>query len=506
MPPRPCTRSIGALIAVCALGLVVLGLVASGCSPKRKLLANDAPETTLFVSGPVDPVNHVVHLYWFGSDPDGFVVDYEIRFIYPGDLADTVRWVSTTQIGAGGRPVVRTDSIFTIPAPTGLTDPVFEVRAVDDQGARDATPATEHFTFTNQPPVATFTDRLLARDSTFASATVNWTGGDIDGDPSKLVFLVYMDSLGFQPTNLSGAYRTTARSITIPTAWFRQGGALLSGPRSLFIRAIDDGGRLGAADSMGWYVWAPVTGSDPRLLIVDDAPGAGSLTIDTLYTNTAKRNLPAGTYRVLQLDVNQPFRSTADLEQTLKLFKSVVWYRGTQISVSTLLQNYQDAIASYLDAGGRLYLEGLNLIEGLGVTGSLHNDFVTRYFGSNGLYNSPIAGSVTDSLATWDISSVSGGKPVILRSTLYADSLKQSQIYGGLRGFVIRDTNNVALWARAGSLSQPQNFDMPIGVSVPQPAGGRAIVISLPLRGANLFFSVPRYLAKVFTQLGITGP
>lgn len=510
MSIRYVSRARVTLVTLLALELVALGLLVLGCSPKRKLLSNQPPETTLFVQGPVDPVNHVVHLYWFGSDPDGFVVDYEFRFIYPGELADTVKWVSTTRPGTNGKPLVRTDSLFTIPSPAGIIDPMFEVRAVDDQGLRDATPATEHFTFTNLPPVATFTDRLLRRDSTFASATVNWSGLDVDGDATRLVFLVYMDSLGSEPKDITGAFRTSARSMTLPTAWFRQGGKLLSGPRSLFIRAIDDGGRLGDRDSMGWYVWAPVTDPDPdlnaRLLIIDDAPGAGSFTIDTLYTNAARRNLPAGTWRVLQLDVNQPFRSTADLAQTLKLFKSVVWYRGNQATVSTLIQNYQDGIASYLDSGGRLYLEGLNIVEGLGVTGSLRADFVTRYFGSNGLYNAPIAGSVTDSTASWGISSSSGGSPVILRTTLFADSLKQSQIYGGLRGFIVRDTTQVALWARAGSLSQPHTYDIPVAVSVPQPSGGRAIVVTLPLRGANLFNSVPRFLSKVFVQLGITGP
>ena len=51
---------------------------------------------------------------------------------------------------------------------------------------------------------------------------------------------------------------------------------------------------------------------------------------------------------------------------------------------------------------------------------------------------------------------------------------------------------------------------IPIAVSVPVAGspggGGRVTVITTPVAGANLFFTVPRFLAKVFQQLGLTGP
>src|SRR5207247_9580676 len=57
----------------------------SGCSRKMSPVQNLPPDTRLFVQWPVqvDTVSHRVHLYWFGTDPDGEVVAYAFRFVYP---------------------------------------------------------------------------------------------------------------------------------------------------------------------------------------------------------------------------------------------------------------------------------------------------------------------------------------------------------------------------------------------------------------------------------------
>src|SRR5207237_9077744 len=91
--PRLMTR-LGALAAFALAGWAAL----AGCGKGHKgPLAPDAPpETRLFVRGPVDTVNHVVHLYWFGSDPDGDVVGFEVRLLNPEAPADSA-WRFTTR-------------------------------------------------------------------------------------------------------------------------------------------------------------------------------------------------------------------------------------------------------------------------------------------------------------------------------------------------------------------------------------------------------------------------
>jgi hypothetical protein len=498
-------RRLAGLLVLCALGAVV---VLAGCAKNRIVsVGNLPPETTLFVQGTLDTVNHVVRIYWFGSDPDGEVSGFELRFLNPSAPADT-GWVFTT----------RTDSTFTVFTPAGFAAPRFEVRAVDDAGQRDPSPALADFQFTNQPPTARFTQRLLPNDTTYASVTLAWTADDPDGDAAAMRFLVGLDTVP------SALQLVAGNGVTLDTAAFKIGGVYpTTRPRMAFLRAIDDGGRASGWDSLRWVVRAPsAPGTHPRLLLIDDVPSSNpaNLTIDTLWSNTAARNLPAGSFSILRLDTTQPFRSNQDVIQTFRLFDAVIWYRGTQTGFSTLLEAYQDGFAAYLDGGGKMLIESLNLIEGENAGGPLRNDWVTRYLGSRGLIRAYRGDAFGDSGVSWSITpgftdTVGGvpvARPVILRSTSLStpDSLRNGANNNGLRGFDVIDTSQVILWARDSTLSPRVARSIPVAVSVPvagSPAGaGRMVAITLPVRGANLFFTAPRFLAKVFQQLGLTGP
>ena len=119
---------------------------ATGCGVKGTLAPNIPPQTVVFVEGPVDTVNHVVTLRWFGSDPDGEVVRYEFRFVYPTGQApagyDSSAWNSTT----------RRDSTFAVYTASGYSMPTFVIRAIDNDGEPDPTPARQTFQFKNDPP------------------------------------------------------------------------------------------------------------------------------------------------------------------------------------------------------------------------------------------------------------------------------------------------------------------------------------------------------------------
>jgi predicted small lipoprotein YifL len=155
------------VLAILAVTLAA-GALLAGCGVKGTLVPNLPPETVVFVSGPVDTLNHVVHLRWFGSDPDGSVSRFDFRWVYPAGQGpagyDSSLWIPTT----------RTDSTFTLYAPTGYTMPTFVVRAVDNQGLPDPTPARETFQFKNQPPVVHLTNLPLPR--TFPGRRATRTG------------------------------------------------------------------------------------------------------------------------------------------------------------------------------------------------------------------------------------------------------------------------------------------------------------------------------------------
>ncbi len=501
-------RRPGPLAGTALAALTLAIVLAGGCAKAKSVLRPGIPpETSVFVQ--FDPlqgnhdVNHLVHLYWSGADPDGNVVAFEFRFVYPGSDPDTVLWHRTE----------RSDSSFAIYTPAGYATPTFEVRAIDNSGLVDLSPAFQVFAFTNQPPTLTLTTRRLT-DTTFASVTLRWTAFDPDGDNGKMRFRVWLNGVGNDVNPLI----TDQKIFTIPTGAFLEGGHLLSGVRTVFVQPIDDGGLLGTLQSTSWYVRSPVPGGDHgRLLLIDEVTGivANGAAFDSLYSNTARRNLnplnlPDPPYSILRFAFTQPFQSAKDVEQTFNLFDAVIWYRGPQGGVSTLIQSNQDGIAAYLEAGGRLMLEGLNMVEGYAAPGALGPVFLDQYLKCDSLHFAPVQG-LADS--TTDLTINNGkflqARPFDLIPGDTVTNMRSTIITGGLRGFAVRDTHDVLIWARAGNLSPINGIDIPIAVSVPknpaQPLGGRLVVTTFPLRSAvsSQYVGVPRLLAKVFKQMGL---
>ena len=479
--------------------VVLVGLVA-GCGLKGTPRPDVPPETRIFVQGSLATVDHTVHLYWFGTDPDGTIKGFEIRTLDTGRAADSV-WTFTT----------RTDSVFSFYAPTGSVAPTFEVRAIDNAGLKDPPPARQDFRFTNQPPVVTITNKFAVRDTTFASATISWRVTDPDNDLRQVLFRVWLDGNAAAPNLVTGT------TFTVPSDQFLQGGQYTSARRTLYIQAVDDGGMAGNVDSTAWFVRAPATQGHThpgRLLILDDSPSSNTQDglADTLYSNTAERNLPEGSYNILRTQFTQPFRSSKDLEQTFKLFDAVVWYIGGKtnfITYSTLLQNYSDGIGAYLDSGGNLYLDGLDLIGTYRARGPLTETFAKRYLGTDG-FALHFDNVLMDSTGAW---SSAGGRTALLYPTGTGaaapdDSLSMVQSQdSGLRGFLVHDPAYALIVAPTTTMSPNSAYPMTIAVSVPQSSGGRAIVVSFPMAWTRARDpKTPRVLAKIFGLLGLTGP
>ena len=477
--------------------LLLAGLVSAiaSCAKKKEVFApNLPPETLVFVRGSLDTVAHVVHLYWFGSDPDGNVVDFQVRFVNPAAPADT-QWVSTAHDDSAHASI--TDSLFVVYTPEGFSAPRFEVRAVDNQGAVDPSPAVQVFKFKNDAPLITLTGSPPIPDSTFASATLAWRAVDPDGDAGRMTFRAWLDGAADTVSLPAG---TT--SLTFPTDAFRdQAGNLVAGRRTAFVQASDDGGRRSQPVSYSWNVKLPVTGAEARLLVVDDLPStvSGANIYDTFYRTVLGDSVPAGTYTILDLERWNPFRSAQDLYQTLKLFHAVVWYREINPSTSALLHDYQAGLERYLAGGGNFYISSYDLIEGPLAQGVFTLDFAQQFLNCDSLYLAPIQGR-PERTASWDIRS---GRQI--RSTIYQDSLKASINSTGLRAFAVQDTGLVAFWARDSVLTQINPVDVAVALQVPR-AGGKGIFLSFALRGMNSFANPPRVLGRVLRELGVLSP
>jgi hypothetical protein len=484
---------VGALAIAAAVSAV-------GCSPKKHpLRPNVAPETSIFVSGPISIVNHRVHLYWFGTDVDGDVVAYRMRFVYPPPANQNPAW--DTIYCARVRSC--TDSLFTMfTGDSILISPRFEIAAIDDDGALDETPAQQRFLLSNMPPQVQITTPLGSSDTTYASVTMSWNVIDPDGGGPGLHYRVWLDG------NEANYDSTYDRTFTAPSRLFLKNGTYVSGLRTLSIQAVDDGGSVGPASSVTWYVRAPAAILDAqnrgRVLVIDDVPALGqsNFTFDAFYQG-ALSQLPAGTFSVLRSQFNPNiFRGARDFAQTLRQFQAVLWYRGLETTTSPWLLAYQDSLWSYIQSGGRVYLDGLYLVQGLNTPGTLRTEVVTTFLGSRGFYLN-FSGAVQDSTAGWSNSTTS-----VFRTSAYGDTTMRTVVgvpgipgqTPGIRAFVVNDTTDVVLWAMDSQLV-PANvgFEAPVGL-VRDIGSGRLFLLSLPIRTA-----APAAASKILNRI-LYGP
>ena len=162
--------------AVLASGFVL------GCSkhPGTRV-PNVPPETTLsFSPDSMSIANYRVRMNWFGWDADGEVVFFETAWDKPDDVESWSTWIDSV-----GRAVVGTDSIFILAAADSFGDAnayalhSFGVRAVDNEGARDATPESLVFTAVTVLPETEITRGPAS--VTGPMVTFEWTAWDRDG-------------------------------------------------------------------------------------------------------------------------------------------------------------------------------------------------------------------------------------------------------------------------------------------------------------------------------------
>ncbi len=220
-----------------ALWLVVFSLVPAvlltGCLPDTELtgaqLANSRPNTRISGNPPnLMQASFLVEFFWHGSDPDGKIVGYQWKLSNNGldgiSVQDTLTFDPAT--GDTLNPwhfTVVTDTTFIVSAdiPEFADDPPGDqrsyqthtlwVRAVDDKGAVDPTPAYMSFTsLTLLPTILVDTPfGFIGQTAVLgapASVTFGWSGSDPDFDrnmPTQIRYLwkpAWVDGVGYVRT------------------------------------------------------------------------------------------------------------------------------------------------------------------------------------------------------------------------------------------------------------------------------------------------------------------
>jgi len=266
----------GALaVALLAIPLVAM-LFLTGCRKQEKVFvdANLAPDTRLTSApGPAEDggpgsSNYRIHLYWGGTDPDGFVVAYHFAW------DDTV-----PPYGAENSPwrfTANSDSLF-----RALIDTVgqtrrhtFYVRAIDNEGKLDPSPARVRFDAWTDVPVIDFLYRIGGpldpdspgynpdrKDTVLMGSPVRliWSGWDPDGLGASVEYSHRLDSNPFSPYGDS-------TGITIPT--------ISSGTHFFYVKAKDETGAENFPENYKF-----VMNFEPDSNIIEPLDLSGTLTV-----------------------------------------------------------------------------------------------------------------------------------------------------------------------------------------------------------------------------------
>jgi hypothetical protein len=159
-------KQVTVLLAVAGLALVL-----SSCGKRNpgSVRGSIPPETSIqMTSSGSEETRTAVHLFWSGTDEDGEVVRFRVR-------VDSLDWTETS----------RTDSVLMLReiGDVDSLDPeaeyTFQVKAVDDDGLEDPTPASITFTSRNTAPETEITHGPAAVTSTMVC--FDWLGWDYDG-------------------------------------------------------------------------------------------------------------------------------------------------------------------------------------------------------------------------------------------------------------------------------------------------------------------------------------
>ncbi len=133
-----------------------------------------------------------IDAYWWGTSQDGFVVGFEVSI----DSMKT--WTYTT----------RTDSslLLIIPQGSDTADIDVFVRAIDNLGQKDLTPASLAYPVRNSAPTVTMTNIAGKKPTkSFPAVHFFWTANDADGLQDINGFEVFLNDTNTIPYTLAGS-------------------------------------------------------------------------------------------------------------------------------------------------------------------------------------------------------------------------------------------------------------------------------------------------------------
>lgn len=138
-----------------------------------------------------------VRAHWWGVVRGGFIRGYEVSL-------DNSNWKFTTS----------QDSLFLLSLPAGsdTADIRIYVRAIDNEGRVDPTPASTAYPVKNTPPTIAFDYTFGRKTKTFPAFRLNWKPADIDGLQDIDAIELVLNDTGASPLRLASG--VTAATFT----------------------------------------------------------------------------------------------------------------------------------------------------------------------------------------------------------------------------------------------------------------------------------------------------
>jgi hypothetical protein len=329
---------------------------------KGQLNPGELPDTRIFLDQIQLPdslrLNTVVQLHWSGFVKNAYITGYEI----------------STNNGSSWGYTQASDSVFVFSVPPGnqIADIQFWVRALDNYGRKDPSPAQLKIPVKNTPPEISFADTIP--DTALTVFTLSWKMTDPDGDQTLDSVQIRLNSedwvnlppqtqlLTFVPTNPVSTDESTLKLLRGTNAQVLNEilkGAKMNALNRISIRVMDKSKALSnEIHSSSFYLKR----KSSDLLVIDAYPS------DPLArsTYTSLLNTVYPDYNFISIYDNnrkyQPKYWNIAFKEWISLYDKVFWYSskgsfnaGTAES-GLLLETAAQAFQSYLNTGGKLLI------------------------------------------------------------------------------------------------------------------------------------------------------
>lgn len=347
-----------------SLYIFILFILSCRTSPEGLLLDNTAPQTSTVIDTILrageDRLNSQIVIQWWGDDEDGFVAGYE--FSFDKIINAQTQWIFTA----------RTDSNFVLAPPPGqdTADFYFNIRAIDNNGLKDETPARVIYPVKNSPPSISFVAGANNPVISFPVVKFYWQASDPDGEENIIAFELFWNDTTNNPYRLNINSKSATfialnpapgnvlcevyENNNVSPVDSLMEGMILNDTNKLFIRAVDQSlSKSAFAISYSIFIKAPI--SNVLLLNAYTPP---SITKENFYASGLVNNgiVVFDTLRLFEtLSGNYTQLAPDNLTQSriFNLFDVIIWFSDEAEASLSLAQKTTD---DFFNDGGRLLL------------------------------------------------------------------------------------------------------------------------------------------------------